>query len=189
MSQAHFTLSKYRNWLFIFILSLGGVWIITSRTSPGDASSSMDAQPFEGFPAPDFEFQTTDNSSLRLSDLRGQPVIMNFWASWCPPCRAEMPAIQAVSQSYNEEGLIVLAVNATNQDSIDEAQEFIEGSGFTFQILFDTTGTVQAQYQVVALPTTFFIDRDGIIQAVIIGGPMAQALIDIHAQQILLEKP
>lgn len=189
MSQDHFTLVKYRNWLFVLILSLGAVWIFISRTPTGAASSYIGAQPFEGFPAPDFELQTSDGSTLRLADLRGQPVILNFWASWCPPCRAEMPAIQAVYHSYQDEGLIVLAVNATNQDSLDEAQEYVEGSSFTFPILFDTTGSVQDQYQIAALPTTFFIDRDGIIQAVIVGGPMAEALLDIRAQQILLEKP
>ena len=75
--------------------------------------------------------QSTVNM-LQLSDLRGQPVILNFWASWCPPCRAEMPAIQAVHQAYQNDGLMVLGVNAANQDNLTEAHEFITDLELSF---------------------------------------------------------
>ena len=180
---------KHYQWLMLITLSLGMIWIFASRTVANNTAAGLISQPYEGFLAPDFELSTSSGESLRLSDLRGQAVILNFWASWCPPCRAEMPAIQAVHQTYQDGGLMVFGVNAANQDNLTQALEFSANMGLTFQILYDSGGTVQELYAVSALPSTFFIDRSGIIRAVVIGGPMSEALLDIHAREILIEHP
>jgi len=180
---------KHRNWFFMFLLALGLVWIFANRVSSDRLMAGALPQPYEGFPAPDIELATVDGTMVKLSDLRGQPIILNFWASWCPPCRAEMPAIQAVYQAYHNDGLMILAVNASNQDDLTDANAFVTGLQLTFPIYFDQTGHAQDAYKVSALPTTFFIDRDGIIQSVVIGGPIAEALLNVKAQALLEEQP
>ena len=100
-----------------------------------------------------------------------------------------MPAIQAVYQAYQNEGLLILAVNTSNQDDLTDAKAFVTSLQLTFPIYFDTTGNAQDTYNVSALPTTFFIDRDGIIRSVVIGGPIAEALLNVKAQALLEEQP
>lgn len=182
----HFS-GKLHNWLILIILGLGILWIFISRSTTQNINEAMISQPYRGFLAPDFELYTSTGEIIHLSELRGKAVIVNFWASWCLPCRTEMPAIEAVHQSYQEKGLVVLGVNATNQDQSTQVNDFIENLDLTFLILFDTSGIVQDLYAVSALPSTFFIDRDGIIQEVVIGGPMAEALLSIHIEALLEE--
>lgn len=182
-------LSRYQSWLIALLLSLGLIWIFANRVAEAGNQLAAVSQPYEGFTAPDFDFTDSSGNIVKLSDLRGQPVILNFWASWCPPCRAEMPAIQSVHQVNQAQGLVILGVNATDQDSIEQVQEFSKDLQLTFPILYDSSGVIQSLYNVTALPSTFFIDRSGIIQEVIIGGPIAEALLEINAKQILEEKP
>jgi peroxiredoxin len=145
--------------------------------------------PREGFPAPDFTLDTLDGGQMTLSDLRGQVVMINLWTSWCPPCRAEMPAINSVYQSNREKGLEVLAVNSTFQDSESAATAFVQEYGLSFPILLDRDGAVSRRYQLQALPTTYFIDRKGIIRAVVPGGPMSETLIQSKIADLLAEAP
>ena len=130
-----------------------------------------------------------DGGQTTLSDLRGQIVLVNLWASWCLPCRAEMPAIERVYRSYKDLGLEVLAVNATNQDSVDAARAFVQERGLTFPVLLDRTGSVSAAYNLRGLPSSFFIDRQGVIRSVVIGGPMNEALIQSKVESLLKEMP
>src|SRR5690606_34345406 len=113
----------------------------------------------------------------RLSDLRGRPVLVNLWASWCGPCQAEMPAMQKIHEQYGPQGFTILAVNTTFQDERTSAEEFAANRGLTFPIVFDLDGKVSRSYQVRSMPTSFFIDQDGIIRRVVIGGPMSEALL------------
>ncbi|MCS5695131.1 TlpA family protein disulfide reductase [Desulfofundulus thermocisternus] len=115
--------------------------------------------------APDFTLTTADGEELSLSDFRGRPVVLNFWATWCPPCRAEMPAIQSFYEKTGRE-IHVLAVNLTaSERSAARVKDFLDAGGFTFPVLLDTRGDVAREYLVRAIPTTFFIDREGIIRA------------------------
>ena len=105
-----------------------------------------------------------------LSDFRGKTVVLNFWASWCPPCREEMPEFQELWEQRGEDGaddLVMLALDFLVQDTMADARKFIEGNGFTFPVLFDTAdGAVADRYRVRGLPATFFIDRDGVVRGV-----------------------
>jgi cytochrome c biogenesis protein CcmG/thiol:disulfide interchange protein DsbE len=114
-------------------------------------------------------------------------VLINIWTSWCPPCRAEMPALQQVYEAYRDQGFEILAVNATNQDSQQDAVGFAQELGLTFPILLDSTGEVSNLYQLRSLPTSFFVDSRGIIHEVVIGGPMSEALLRTRVQQLLEE--
>jgi peroxiredoxin len=167
----------------IVLLLLGLIWIFWSRTDSTDQEFTSAAQ--KGFLAPDFEAVTLSGETIRLSALRGQPVILSLWASWCPPCREEMPALQQIYTDFSDQGLVVLGINMTAQDSRDAAGNFVNEFGFSFPIPLDSNGDISRLYRVQALPTTYFIDSDGVIRDVIIGGPVAEAVLRSQAVNLL----
>ncbi len=179
----------FRRALLIGILLLGLGWTFFSRVTTENAAEGRAPAPQAGFPAPAFELTDLDGRLVSLTDLRGRPVILNFWASWCAPCRAEMPALQAVADEYAERGLVILAVNAAFQDRAEDAVAFVAQNGLTFPILLDRDGQVNRRYQVHSLPTTFFIGPDGLIREVVIGGPMSSASLRVRAESLLESVP
>lgn len=177
-----------QRWAPALLLLLGALWIPLTALEPGAAAEAQ-AAPYAGFYAPDFTLESADGETITLSDLRGQAMLVNLWASWCGPCRAEMPAMQRVYERYREQGFEVLAVNATNQDSRAAALAFYEELGLSYPLLFDVDGSASDAYQLRALPSSFFILPDGRIQEVVIGGPMAEALLIIRVESLLVEQP
>ncbi len=123
-----------------------------------------------GNKAPDFELQTLTGETVKLSDYRGKKVLVNLWASWCPPCRAEMPDIQELYEEYKDQGFVVLGVNLTTTEKENNSvKPFVEEFGLTFPILMDIRNEVGRTYQAVSIPTSYFIDSEGIIHQKIIG--------------------
>ncbi|MDV6378990.1 TlpA disulfide reductase family protein [Sporosarcina sp. GW1-11] len=116
--------------------------------------------------APDFELTTLDGKNVKLSDYRGKTVLLNFWASWCPPCRSEMPHMEAYYKEYSEsENVEILAVNMTKTEKNKEqsAKDFVEEYQLTFPILLDKKSDVMKMYQVKVYPTTYIINEEGVI--------------------------
>ncbi|MGE5675076.1 MAG: TlpA family protein disulfide reductase [Mycobacterium leprae] len=115
--------------------------------------------------APDFTLPTLGGAKVQLSSLRGKPVLVNFWATWCPPCRQEMPDIQAYYTEH--EGQVeIVAVNLTEQErSVGAVAQFMTDRQFTFPVYLDQNGDTANRYAVQAVPTSYFIDKDGIIRA------------------------
>lgn len=179
--------SFYRRWTVftIVILGLSASWIWFSKVPEDRIGISREQIPYVGFAAPDFSLGTIHGEIVSLSTLKGQPVIINLWASWCPPCRAEMPALQNVHEEYNEQGLVILAINATNQDNLEDARKFIQGHKITLPVLLDETGEISDLYRLQSLPTTYFVDGKGVIQEIVIGGPMAEALLRVRAERLI----
>jgi cytochrome c biogenesis protein CcmG, thiol:disulfide interchange protein DsbE len=175
--------------LYGIFLSLGLGWIWFSAIPIGLRSSESIPAPQAGFLAPDFTLKTLDGGSIKLSSLRGKVVLINIWASWCPPCRAEMPAIDRVYQTYKNDGFVVLAVDSTIQDTLANAQTFVQENNLGFPILLDENGSVTRLYQVNSLPSTFFIGSDGVIREVVIGGPMSEALLFSRVEKLIQEVP
>ncbi len=173
----------------VCILLAGAGWIWISKATPGSTSGGEITAPSQGFKAPDFTLQTLDGQTVSLSDLRGKSILINIWASWCPPCKSEMPAFERVYNDYKNQGFVILAVNATNQDTLANASQFVNQNRLTFPILLDSEGVVSQSYQLRSLPTSFFIDREGVIRDVIVGGPMSEALLRIRIENLLEEKP
>lgn len=173
----------------IFILLAGAGWIWLSKTPPGSTTGGDISAPRQGFKAPDFTLQTLEGQTVTLSSLRGKAVLINLWASWCPPCKSEMPAFEQVYKDYKDQGFEILAVNATNQDTLSNARDFVAQNQLTFPILVDSEGKVSQIYQLRSLPTSFFVDKNGVIRDVIVGGPMSDALLRIRVQNLLEEKP
>ena len=150
----------FYSYRYLLILAVGLTRILLSRAEPNSQFPSSIAAPQKGFLAPDFSLPDATGSMIALSDLRGKPVLLNIWASWCTPCRAEMPAMQQAYQAFQSQDFVILAVNATNQDKTTAALDFAKEMGLTFPILFDQSGSVSSLYKVQALPTSFFIDKN-----------------------------
>lgn len=123
--------------------------------------------PLLGAVAPDFILANAKEEAVSLSQFQGRPVVINFWATWCLPCRREMPAFQHAFETYQDDGLIILAVNF--EEKSDLVRPFIEEFGLTFEIVYDTQAKVSQLYQVTGLPRTIFVDRQGVIQHIQIG--------------------
>ncbi len=126
--------------------------------------------------APDFELITLTGEVIRLSDYRGKRIMLNFWASWCPPCRAEMPDMERFSNDYNVE---VIAINLTESELyIEDVQEFVEEYQLSFIIPLDEAAAVEAKYGIRSVPTTFMIDTKGMIQYKMLGALTYQQMVD-----------
>lgn len=135
-------------------------------TPPGD--SGLDV----GQIAPEIKLETLSGETVRLSDLKGKKVFINFWATWCPPCKKEMPEMQKFYEEYSDE-VEILAVNATGQEKgIKTVEDFIESGNYTYPILLDKKLKVTEDYKAFALPTTYFIGTNGVIQQPRKVGPM-----------------
>jgi len=169
----------------VSILLLGLVWIWITAEFFSIPTDGQIPTPKEGFLAPNINLQGIDGAIYQLSDMRGQAVLVNIWTSWCPPCKAEMPAMQKVYDTYKDQGFVILAVNATHQDSAAKAIKFVDDYGLSFPILLDENGRVTAAYQIHSFPTSFFINAEGLIKDVVIGGPMAEALLQTRVKDLL----
>lgn len=174
-------------WLSVFVLIAGAAWIWISRGEPGSTGEGKLPLPRQGFAAPEFSLETPEGETISLSELRGRPVLINLWTSWCPLCRTEMPALNRVYREYRQQGFEILAVNSTWQDRQADAISFAAELGLDFPVLLDTDGQVSKLYQLQSLPTSFFIGKDGVIREVVIGGPMSEALLRIRVEELLKE--
>lgn len=127
-----------------------------------------------GAPAPDFRLQSLDGTDVKLSEYRGQVVLVNFWATWCGPCKAEMPLFEDRYTTYRDSGLEILAVNVG--ESPDDIRPFVEDFGLGFAILLDPDLQVHDLYRVLGYPTTIAIDRDGNVTDVHVGSWLDEQL-------------
>jgi thiol-disulfide isomerase/thioredoxin len=132
----------------------------TSLQTPGFDSRKTGS--IEGSLAPDFAFSSFQGERLRLSDFRGQPVLINFWASWCGPCRTEMPDLESALQRYSDQRLVIIGVNYGER--FEPARAFIQELDVELTAFaYDPDQAIARSYEVQGLPTSFFIDRDGVI--------------------------
>jgi thiol-disulfide isomerase/thioredoxin len=165
-------MQKKTNWWLILGLSATGLCVICCLGAGAIALAFPSLYEYTlnntslavGKPAPDFELQALDGTSVQLSDFQGKPVLLTFGATWCPDCRAEAPLLEELHQKYPD--LIVLAVDS--KEGVDVVQNYVDEFSITHRILLDQNGSVSQLYQVFAIPTELFIDADGVIRAKII---------------------
>ena len=129
-----------------------------------------------GDPAPDFELAALTGAKVKLTDLRGHAVLINFWATWCPPCKEEMPLIVSAYNAHQPAGLRVLAIDSTAFDDMDAIRSFVSKYQMNFDVLLDDQDVVSTGWNILGLPSSFFIKPDGTIAAVHIGQMTAEQL-------------
>ncbi|MBN1218161.1 MAG: redoxin domain-containing protein [Anaerolineae bacterium] len=170
----------------ILVIVLGGIWILLSGAMLGDSTEASSADlspaPVAGHPAPDFELKSLNGEIVRLSDFAGKPVLISFWATWCGPCRSEFPDFQEASVE-NAEALVIIGINHTTADRVELVGDFVAEMGATFPIVLDETGQTAETYQVRGLPTSIFVDKNGIVNEVF-AGPIDKAYIESKIDEL-----
>jgi peroxiredoxin len=165
-------------------LALAGGSVLIGRSEEEQGSTQgIRTAPVMGALAPDFSLVNLEGEIVNLSDFHGQPVQINLWATWCGPCRIEMPTIQSRFEKYRDEGFIVLAVNFDEQRA--NVHAFQDELGLTFQLLLDPGAEVQKLYRTRSYPTSFFVDRSGFIQVQHIG-VMTEGTLDVNLAKLEL---
>lgn len=182
LSKRFFGVTPARLVLGLAVLgAIMAVLLLLDRDSDGEYGPLDSRSPEIGEPAPQFALRTPDGELVRLSDFAGQPVWINFWATWCGPCRRELPDIQQMAIEFEDDDIVVLAVNLG--ESSDTATDFWDELGLELTILLDSNEDVAIQYRRLGLPNNFFIDREGVLQGFQLGflteGQMREKLADI----------
>ena len=171
-----------QQWMIVLliVLALGG-GLFTATRFLGEELFPVSV----GSPAPDFRASTLGAPAREktLKDYRGDVVLLNIWATWCPPCRDEMPSIQALHEALGPRGLKIIAVSIDSPGKEAQIRQFAEVYGLTFEILHDSRGDIQRRYQSTGVPETFVIGRDGVIRKKVISAarwdsPANRALIE-----------
>jgi len=165
--------------LFVLLLAASALFPVLPVQ---ETAAILEAKPAVGYMAPSFSLTGMDGKTYELSGKRDKPLVINFWASWCGPCRMEAPDLSRLYQAYGQQ-IDFYAVNVTSDDTLDEAKAFVDHYKLTFPIPLDLQGEVARSYQLQAIPTTYLIDRNGVIRQKIIGmieaGPFEQELIKL----------
>jgi peroxiredoxin len=152
----------------VVVALLGVGWVAYSQepTSQTTDDAELTEAAIAGYLAPQFALNNIFGDEVSLASFRGKPVVLNFWATWCPPCRAEMPEFQAASVKYNGQA-VILGIDQGEPSSI--VRDFGASLGITYPLLLDSDNAVSRRYGVTALPQTYFIDSDGIVRETFTG--------------------
>jgi thiol-disulfide isomerase/thioredoxin len=161
--------------ILVVILTAG--LVITGCTAGSEPTATV------GNVAPDFQLQNLDGQPITLSGLKGNPVLINFWATWCQPCVSEMPHLQEIDNEWSDKGLMLLAINIG--DSAAKVEQFLHDHNLSLPVLLDTSEVVAQKYGIRGIPTTFFVDKDGIIQVKVIGAFPDKAAIESRLSKIM----
>lgn len=158
--------SLWTVWVVALAVALAGVGAIMIPRDglPPHASAGRDPAPQVGHPAPDFTLRSLGGPAVSLRALRGKVVLLNFWATWCIACRAEMPRLAGWSRELNGRGLAVLGID--DGQSAADARSYVQSLHVPYPIALDPGGGISARYHVAGLPTSLLIGRDGVVQAV-----------------------
>ena len=143
----------------IFAAVFGIVWMQSAKYEPLTVGKA----------APDFSLYDLNDKPYRLSDFRGKVVFLNFWATWCKPCREEMPSMEILNKNFEKDGLVILAVSIDRVTTTKDIPPFVKGMNLTFPVLVDSWGMTDKPYKRMGVPETFIIDQQGIIREIVIG--------------------
>ena len=162
----------------------------SSQTNPSTEGTTSGKKPdvtedIKKNTAPDFTVLDKDGNTVRLSDKFGKPIVINFWATWCPPCKQELPDFDKLSKEYGDR-VVFMMVNMTDgyRDTVDGTKRFVSGKGYTFPVYFDTKDNAASAYNVSSIPQTTFIDAKGNIYTTRIGA-MNEATLRIYLNALL----
>lgn len=175
-------------WLVVFVAIIGiaafAYQLLADRVNPIDINNKNSQQTKEKMLAPDFTVIDKDGNKQKLSDFKGKPIVLNFWASWCPPCKSEMPHFNKI---YNEEKdeVVFMMVDLVNgqRETVESGKKYIEDNDYSFPVYFDTTQEAGDTYGISSIPSTLFIDKDGYV-VVAYQGAMIESTLVTTIQQI-----
>ena len=142
-----------------------------------------------GKEAPDFQLPDLNEKQLRLSDYRGKVVFLNFWATWCKPCREEMPSMEVLYKNFEKDGLVILAVSIDRVTTKKEIPPFVKGLNLTFPVLVDSWGQTDKRYKLMGVPETYIIDQQGVLREKVIGPRDWTRLDNLKVLTQLLKPP
>lgn len=156
--------------VLVGLLVLSGVWLIAGRDT-ASIPTVTEVKPYE---APEFSLQNLDGTTVRLSDFKGKVVLLNFWGTWCEPCKEETPALEAAYQKLKDQGLVIVGVDLYNTErsrnyGVQEVRQFANTYGVTYPILLDESGGVGQAYAIHPIPTSYFIDQQGKVRYLKVG--------------------
>jgi peroxiredoxin len=171
--------------LIVATAVLGIAWIFFSREPAEATSFTLTEAPFVGHLAPDFTLTSLDGETITLSSYAGKPVVLNYWATWCPPCRIEMPHLQQASEDYDGR-VVFLGINQAEPEQL--IRNFRDKYALTYPLLLDPNLTAHNLYSVLNLPTTVFIDAEGVVREVVVGTVNAAVLQD-RLERLLEDSP
>ena len=157
----------------IIILVVVCIYACSGESAPADDSENNNTE--------NAAFRDLDGNSIELSDYSGEIVVLNFWASWCPPCRMEMPDLNELDRELKASGeAVLITVNLTDgqRETTNSARQYIEENGFGFTVLLDENGILAYKYNVASIPQTFILDRDGNVSSNIIGATSKEAILE-----------
>lgn len=157
-----------RNFLFIGLFLLIGVVAYMVSTNTSRTPREVVQPVVAGNLAPAFQLEDTNGNQVSLSDLRGKVVLVNFWATWCPPCIEEMPSMETLNKAMAGYDFVMLAIN-TEENGRNTVADFLKKTPYTFPVLYDDKGVVQKRYGVFKFPESFIVGKDGIVAEKIIG--------------------
>ena len=165
MKRLSMTRSRFA--LAILFIAVGALlWLVLARRTQGSASGTQLQNAINvgfrvGERAPDFVLRSLDGRSMKLSEMRGHPVLLNFWATWCAPCRVEMPWLVELDEKYRTQGLQIVGVSMDDPSAVEEISAFAQQRGVKYQLLLGNSATADAYGGVRFMPQSFFIDSDG----------------------------
>lgn len=177
-----------KKWIWIvavvaLVALLIGAWFLYDNLKDKFLPDTLSTQPeqdeTEGNSpqmAPDITVYDAQGKAVKLSDMRGKPVVLNLWASWCSPCKQEMPGFQSACEKYDGQVQFMM-VNLTGQDKREDAKAFLDQTGYTFPVYFDTDDSAAMNYSTGSIPTTIFIDKDGYLVTYAIGA-ISEAVLE-----------
>ncbi|MCA9981274.1 MAG: TlpA family protein disulfide reductase, partial [Anaerolineales bacterium] len=148
-------------WLVTAVLGSGWLWFSRQDSPPAISADQLPIAPTAGSQAPDFTLTTLAGDTLTLSELRGTPVVLNFWASWCGPCRYETPYFQQIHETNGDE-VLILGIN--QREGAETVAAFGDEFSLTYPLLLDSDGQVSTAYRVFGLPTTVLVDANGVVR-------------------------
>lgn len=163
-------MNMFKKTFFVLAILIGVFFLFCGekKEDPPKKGTTLE-RPQKGFSAPHFILYDLENKEFTLSDFRGKVVLLNFWASWCGPCRMEMPSMETIYKELKDKGFEILAVNL-DRGGPEKVKGFVSNYKLTFPILLDSGGKIAIKYRITALPTSFLLDQKGIIREKIVGG-------------------
>lgn len=177
-----------KKYIIIAVLLLLVGWVVYTNVNKNQGETNTEPNTKVGIKkgdtAPDFTLKLSDGKTVKLSDYRGKKVLLNFWATWCPPCREEIPDMVKFYEDHKDQGIVILGVNLINSEqSSGGVLQFLKDYNISYPVLMDEKGEVGDRYRVSAIPTTYILDSNGTITEVITG-PMTYKAMEAQTKNI-----